>query len=562
MSFSPTRFINLTRERMGAQNFRFLMRFILALFLIVATETLLFHALMLREGQNHSLFSGLYWTLVTMSTLGYGDIYFQTDLGRLFSLTVLLSGMIFLLILLPFTFIEFIYEPLRKAQSDARAPRSLSAEHRDHVILTNYDEVTYNLIHRLKQYHYDYVVIIQDLEQALRLHDQGFNVMVGAPDDPDSYVRARIDQAALVASTATDMQNTSVTFTVREKSESVPIISSANSPLSVDILYLAGATHVLQLGERMGQFLGRLATGGDGMSHKIGQFEQLLFSEGSIMGTPLAGKSLRESRLREISGVTVVGIWHRGRFETVSPDTILKEHMVLVIMGTQDQMKMYDELFAIYHNSTAPVVIIGGGRVGRAAGRTLEERGLDYRIVEQRSDRSGLSDKYVHGDAADYSVLEAAGIMESPAVIITSHEDDTNVYLTLYCRRLRPDIQIISRSKLERNVESLHRAGADFVMSYASMGGNAIFNLLKRTDVLLISEGLHLFRIKLPVKLAGRTIADTSVQQDSGCYITAIFANNTMHINPEPSMRLPAESEIILIGSVESEQKFLELYGN
>jgi len=150
--------------------------------------------------------------------------------------------------------------------------------------------------------------------------------------------------------------------------------------------------------------------------------------------------------------------------------------------------------------------------------------------------------------------------MDSPAVIITSHEDDTNIYLTLYCRKLCPDIQIISRSKLERNVESLHRAGADFVMSYASMGGNAIFNLLKRTDVLLISEGLSLFRIKLPVKLAAMTIAETSIQEDSGCYITAVFANNVMHINPEPSMRLPAESEIILIGSVESEQRFLELY--
>ena len=41
--------------------------------------------------------------------------------------------------------------------------------------------------------------------------------------------------------------------------------------------------------------------------------------------------------------------------------------------------------------------------------------------------------------------------MESPAVVITTHDDDVNVYLTLYCRRLRGDIQIISRATLERN---------------------------------------------------------------------------------------------------------------
>ena len=170
MNLSPFHYLKLMKERIGYQNFRFLIRFIVALVLIITIETVMFHIIMLREGQDHSLFSGLYWTLVTMSTLGYGDINFTTDLGRFFSLLVLLSGMIFLLILLPFSIIEFIYEPLRKAESNARVPRSLSQEYREHVVLTDYDEVTHNLIIRLKQYHYDYVIIIQDLELAPPAH--------------------------------------------------------------------------------------------------------------------------------------------------------------------------------------------------------------------------------------------------------------------------------------------------------------------------------------------------------------------------------------------------------
>ena len=58
-----------------------------------------------------------------MSTLGFGDITFHTDLGRIFSIVVLISGMIFLLILLPFTFIEFFYAPWMNAQAATRAPR-------------------------------------------------------------------------------------------------------------------------------------------------------------------------------------------------------------------------------------------------------------------------------------------------------------------------------------------------------------------------------------------------------------------------------------------------------
>ena len=67
---------------------------LLALLAMVAVYSLIFHLLMLREGRDHSWFTGIYWTLTVMSTLGFGDITFNTDLGRVFSMTVLLTGTI------------------------------------------------------------------------------------------------------------------------------------------------------------------------------------------------------------------------------------------------------------------------------------------------------------------------------------------------------------------------------------------------------------------------------------------------------------------------------------
>jgi len=58
------------------------------------------------EGEYYTWVTGFYWTLTVMSTLGFGDITFTSDLGRIFSIIVLLSGVIFLLVLLPFTFIQ------------------------------------------------------------------------------------------------------------------------------------------------------------------------------------------------------------------------------------------------------------------------------------------------------------------------------------------------------------------------------------------------------------------------------------------------------------------------
>jgi len=55
--------------------------------------------------------TGVYWTLVDMTTLGFGDITSTSDMGRLFSIVVLLSGVVFLLVMLPFLFIRLFYAP-------------------------------------------------------------------------------------------------------------------------------------------------------------------------------------------------------------------------------------------------------------------------------------------------------------------------------------------------------------------------------------------------------------------------------------------------------------------
>ena len=116
---------------------------------------------MVFEGQEHSWLTGVYWTLTVMSTLGFGDITFTSDAGRAFSIVVLLSGMVFLLILLPFTFIEFFYAPWMKAQAEARAPRELPESTSGHVILTNLDPVSNALMQKLTHYGYPYALLVE-----------------------------------------------------------------------------------------------------------------------------------------------------------------------------------------------------------------------------------------------------------------------------------------------------------------------------------------------------------------------------------------------------------------
>lgn len=96
---------------------------LLATFVVlVVTFAAIFHQVMAAEGQNHSWATAFYWTLVTMTTLGFGDITFTSDLGRIFSVIVLLTGTAYLLILLPFTFIQFVFVPWMNKRDASRAP--------------------------------------------------------------------------------------------------------------------------------------------------------------------------------------------------------------------------------------------------------------------------------------------------------------------------------------------------------------------------------------------------------------------------------------------------------
>ncbi len=118
-----------------------------------------------------------------------------------------------------------------------------------------------------------------------------------------------------------------------------------------------------------------------------------------------------------------------------------------------------------------------------------------------------VCDRAFEGDAADYELLARAGVEEAPSVLLTTGDDAMNIYLASYCRRLNPELRIVSRITLERNIEAIHRAGADLVLSYAALGVDAAFSALMGRELTVLGEGMNLFSVKLPPSLAGRSPA-------------------------------------------------------
>ena len=560
MKLSTTHVLLFFRERRTQRNIRSLLKFIGVLTLLIVLYSVLFHFIMMYEGQKHSWVTGFYWTLTVMSTLGFGDITFESDLGRAFSMVVLGTGIVFLLVLLPFTIIQFFYAPWVEAQAAARTPRKVPEDFQGHVILTHHDAVALALIRKLEQAGTGYALLVPDFEDASRLHDMGLRVMFGPLDDPETYRLARADRAALVAATNDDVVNTNVAFMVRQVSPDVPIAATATSPTASAILEHAGATRIVQLGAMMGRSLARCMVGGDAVTHVVGRLDGLLFAEANAARTPLTGRTLRENRLNEL-GVSVIGLWERGQFHHATPDTTVGEHTILMLAGSGEQLQNYDEAFAIYNVSVEPVLILGGGRVGSAAAEAFSARGVDWRLVDRDPRRAEDPERCIVGDARDPDLLKRAGLFDAPAVLITTHDDSLNIYLTIYCRSVRPDIQIISRATLEQNIETLHRAGADFVHSYASMGSVSMYDMIRGDRVVTITEGLDIFRTPAPESLDSTALIDCGVRERTGCTIVALRADDgSLVTNPPADTVLRAGQEMILAGSAESERQFRELF--
>ena len=533
---------------------------ILGVVAVIGVYSVLFHLMMAREGQHHSWWTGLYWTLQTMSTLGYGDVTFTSDLGRLYSVAVLFTGIMVLFIFLPFTLIQFFYAPWLEARAAARAPSELPEGTSNHVLLTGYGPIESALIERLDQFRTPYFVLVSDVAQALTLHDQGINVMVGRVDDPRTYRRARVEQASLVATTLSDAANMNVALTVREVSATVPLVATATWENSSELLRRAGCQQVIQLGDMLGRSMALRIAGQDGRTHTVAQLDDLLVAEAAAANTPLVGRTLLDLKLRDRFNVNVAGVWERGRYIIGTPEVEVRPDTVLLLSGTKADLEAYDREMQANRTPPQHAIIVGGGSVGRAVSRSLFDLNIGQQIIEQHADHVRDPTHMFIGDAAEAHVLLQAGIDRADSIAITTRDDDVNVQVTLVCRWLRPDVQILSRATHERNVSTLYRAGADVVVSYFPMEANAIFGVLQKGNLLLLAEGLDVFTVGVPAALAGKSIADSQLRQKTGCNVLAVReAGGTARV-ADPAAPLPSGAQIILIGDQEAAHAFFAAF--
>ena len=566
MKFLPSQLAYLTTNREAQANLRALLKYLAFLGGMVTTYAILFHVIKLGvENEQHSWITGFYWTLVVMTTLGFGDVTFHTDIGRLFSIVVLLSGVVFLLVMLPFLFIRLFYAPWLEARMRQSLPTEVVEGTRGHVIIAQHDPIAAGLIERFAAEGIPYVVIEPEATRAQQLQVEGVSLITGDNDNRVTYERAAVPVARMVLANCADTTNTNITLTVREVAQDIPIVAIVEEHDAIDLLELTGASSVLALKHQLGDYLANRVDVGRPEAHIVGEFRGLQIAELPAHDTPFVGKSVRETHLRQQVGVSVVGFWERGKLRPAYPQTAIQSNSVLVIAGTAGQIAALNAVLPEGTGAAAPaVIVIGAGKVGQAAAQSLKRKGLRVHALDRNE--SALTpivadvDAIFPGDAADRMLLERAGIFDAQSVLLTTNDDAMNIYLAVYCRRLNRDLRIISRVTHPRNLEAIHRAGADFVLSQTTLGVEAVMSLLRGYPPVLLGEGVELFAEDVPRSLAGRTLGESGIGSKTGLSVVALQHGETLTAPLTSETMLLGDAELIMLGSHEQRVEFAKVF--
>jgi voltage-gated potassium channel len=223
-------------------------------------------AFVLREEFNgvQTLTDAFYFTLVTASTVGYGDVTPTTEGATLFAMSVLLLGTASFAVALGTLLTPAIEARLTKALGTMSDSQLELLD--DHFIVVGVGDLTGPILEELGEGNAPFVVISRDPENAQRLRERGYEVITADPSEDEPLRRAGIERArALVAATNDDAQDAMVILTARELNPDLRIVAAATDRENVKKLRRAGADTVLSPSVIGGHLLVQSAFGQAGM---------------------------------------------------------------------------------------------------------------------------------------------------------------------------------------------------------------------------------------------------------------------------------------------------------
>jgi len=323
------------------------LRFALLIILgLIAAGTVGYYVL---EGM--SFLDALYMTIITLTTVGFGEVKPLSHAGRLFTIGLILSGVVVGAWAIHNAVEVLLGEQLWRTIGRRRVARAI--ERLDgHYIVCGYGRMGSETALELQRRSVPFVVVESEADIVQALLQEGVPVIEGDATRDETLLAAGIERArGLVAAVNTDADNVLTVLTAKELNPKLTVVARSATAESESKLYRAGADRVVTPytigGRRIALALLR-PTVSEFLSTVV-YTEEMETEMGELhvhARSPFVGKTIRATELRSRWGATVVGVKTVAGKLIISPlpDHRLDEGDVLLVVAQTSKLRALERL--------------------------------------------------------------------------------------------------------------------------------------------------------------------------------------------------------------------------
>ncbi|RCJ17765.1 potassium channel protein [Nostoc minutum NIES-26] len=299
-----------------------------------------------------SLEDAAYMTVITLATVGYGETHPLGNRGRLFTIALILLGVINLgYIVNRFTeaVIQGYFQQGIRLQQQRRLMESLL----EHYIICGFSRTGRQIAKEFRAEGVSFVVIDSELESVQRAQIEGYTVYQGDATLDDTLLKVGIERAiCIVAALPSDAENLYTVLSAKTLNPKIRAIARASTEEALQKLQRGGADAVISPyitgGRRMAaaalrpqvlDFVDGILTGADRQLY----MEEFLLDPALC---PFVGQTLQRAKLRSQTGALVLAIRRNDGTLIGGPtgETVLMPGDTLICMGTAEQLRDLNQL--------------------------------------------------------------------------------------------------------------------------------------------------------------------------------------------------------------------------
>ncbi len=304
------------------------------------------------EGDN--FLDSLYMTIITISTVGFGEIHELSSAGKIFTIFLVVAGFGTYAYVVSIITTYFVEGQMKFIIRGYRV-KSIQKKMKDHVIVCGYGRNGQQAVKELIANNNEFVIIDKAVEGSFKKLDQPVHFIEGDATDDEMLFKAAIQKAsALITTLPVDADNLFVVLSARSLNHKIKIVSRASCISSEKKLRIAGADNVVMPEQVGGAHMANLIARGDAVEfldhlsihgEAPVNFEEIVCDH---LIDSIKDKTIFEIGVKTKTGVNIIGLkTPEGEF-IFNPSSNIKlvPKSKLFVLGTQEQIRKMKEVFS------------------------------------------------------------------------------------------------------------------------------------------------------------------------------------------------------------------------